>query len=100
MRAVASLREHGDLPEIEAPQVIVIRVSGISHDSFQANVGQALAVAQTGDASRLTPQELAVQVAEYLAEVVTLVPAYREIATVSSSVNGDIVIALHPHKMR
>lgn len=98
LRAVAAMRERGELPEVETPKISVSRVSREGVARFQSNVGQALAIAQTGDLPHLTPQALASAVADYLREVVDLVPAYHDVAMVESSDDGSLTITLRDPK--
>ncbi len=93
LRAVAAMREHGDLPEVETPRITISRVSS-GAATFRANVGQALAAAKIGDQSSLGPLTLASAVADYLRDVVDLVPAYHDVASVTSTDDGSILITL------
>ncbi len=94
LRAVAAMRERGELPEIEAPSIVVVHAMSAGAKTFRANVGQALAAAQTDEQTRLSAQALAHAVADYLREVVDLVPAYHEVAAVTSTDDGSLIITL------
>lgn len=94
LRAIASMREHGDLPEIESPRILITRTSLGGSTAFIASVGQALAAALLRDQPSPSPRALASSVAEYLREVVELVPAYHEIASVTSTEDGSVIITL------
>lgn len=95
LRAIAAMGERGDLPAFEPPTISVWRVTNGDAARFRSNVGEALAAAQTGEQPRLSPQALASAVAGYLREVVDLVPAYHEVASVESSGDGSLTITLH-----
>jgi hypothetical protein len=63
--------------------------------NFRANVGQALAAgSQDQRASAANPKALAAIVASYLVEVVDIVPAYRDVASVTSADDGSLTIVL------
>lgn len=94
LRGIASMREHGDLPEIESPRIVIMRTSLGGSSTFIANVGQALAAALTSDQPPLSPRAIASSITEYLREVVELVPAYHDIASVTSTEDGSILITL------
>jgi hypothetical protein len=94
LRAVAAMREHGELPEVETPSISVSRVSSGGAALFRSNVGQALATAQTGEHPNQSPQAFARAVADYLREVVDLVPAYYDVASVESGNDGSLTITL------
>ncbi len=94
LRAVAAMREHGELPEFETPRITIARVNGSGAPAFRSNVGQALASAQTGAQPPQSARALAVAIAGYLREVVDLVPAYHDVALVTSSSDGSLTITL------
>ena len=94
LRSIAAMRERGELPEFEPPTISVARLSASDHARFRSDVGQALAASQTGDQPRLSPQKLASAIADYLREVVDLVPAYRDVASVEASDDGSLTITL------
>lgn len=100
LRAVAAMREHGELPEIETPKIAIARVTDASAETFRSNVGQALAIAQAGEQPRLSPQALASAIAGYLREVVDLVPAYSDITSVTPSDDGSLLITLRGPESR
>jgi hypothetical protein len=100
LRAVAAMRERDELPAIDAPQITVLRVPDSMGETFHANVGQALAVAQVSAPPRLSAQALASAVAEYLRDVIDLVPAYHNIAAVASTDDGTLIITLRSAETR
>jgi hypothetical protein len=94
LRSIAAMRERGELPEFEPPMISVARLTGSDPARFHCNAGQALAAGQTGDQPRLSPQDLAHTIANYLREVVDLVPAYHDVAAVEASDDGSLTITL------
>lgn len=95
LRAVAALRERGELPEVERPQISVARVAGDGPAVYRSNLGVALAEAMAGDAQpAANPYRLAVSVVEYLSEVVELVPAYHDVQSVTAAEDGSITVTL------
>ncbi len=94
LRAIAAMRERGDLPEVETPRITVTAVSGVNAETFRSNVGQALAAAQTGEHPLMSPHTLATTIADYLSEVVDLVPAYHDVASVRALDDGTLIITL------
>lgn len=95
LRAIAAMRERGELPTMEAPRLTVIPVKGKRADAYRANIGEALAAAQTDPGAHQAPVALGTAVANYLSEVVDLVPAYRDVAAIELAENGDVLISLH-----
>lgn len=95
MRAVAALRERGELPEVERPQISVARVAGEGPAVYRSNLGVALAKAVTGDAQpAANPYRLAVSVVEYLSEVIELVPAYHDVLAITAAEDGSVTVTL------
>jgi hypothetical protein len=93
LRAIAAMRERGDIPPMDAPQITVRRITGASTCAYHANIGQALAASQTTQDS-LPPEALGASVATYLAEVADLVPAYHDVAAIELVEGGAILITL------
>lgn len=94
LRGVAALRERGEFPEVETPSITIARVTDSGSETYYSNVGQALATAQIGEQPRQSAQAFARALADYLREVVDLVPAYRDVAAVTSTDNGSLIITL------
>lgn len=94
LRAIAVMRERGEFPEMETPKITVARLTNASVETFHSNAGQAIAAAQTGEQPHPSAQALARAVADYLREVVDLVPAYHEVASVTSTDDGSLIITL------
>lgn len=94
LRAVAALREQGELPEMEPPRISVTQVTNSTGLAYHANIGPALAEAQTAQSNALTAENLARRVADYLEEVVDLVPAYHDIAAIALAPNGSLIITM------
>jgi hypothetical protein len=89
LRAIAALRERGELPEVEHPSVTVTRLASETL-AYRSNAGAAIAAAQPDD--RQSARDLAHAIAAYLAEVVDLVPAYHEVRAIMPADDGTITI--------
>ena len=93
LRALAALRERNALPSIDLPPVALAPLS--EAPGYRTRVAREIAAAADAAEIEHRPIEaLATLIANYLAEVVDLVPAYTEIARVESDDGGDILLFL------
>lgn len=90
LRAIAAMRERGELPEFEHPNVTVTRLASETL-AYRSNVGAAIADAQPDD--RQSARDLAHAIAAYIAEVVDLVPAYHDVRAITPADDGTITIS-------
>lgn len=92
LRAVAAMRERGDLPDVENPLLTITQLRSEGLPLYRSNAGAALFAAQQN--VRPTAAEFAEAIAAYLREVVDLVPAYSDVRLISPDQDGGIVITL------
>ena len=96
IRALAALRERGDLPEVEIPEFEVERPQIAAHGDYGTNVAMKLAAAVRSAGGKSNPRTLAEQIAGHVREIVDVVPAYHFIESVEVAGPGFINLRLRP----
>lgn len=93
LRAIAALRERNIVPSVDLPAIILVPLeNGRGYQTRIAiELAEAALVAEIPDVSA---EALATSIATYLDEIVGVVPAYEEIAHVTTAGAGVIHIYL------
>lgn len=93
MRALASLRERNIVPSVDLPAVTLIPLE--DERGYLTRIAIELAqAAAAADIPDVSAERLAASLAAYLDEVVSVVPAYEDIARVIPADGGVIHIYL------
>lgn len=93
LRALAALRERNALPSVDLPPVALTPLA--EAPGYRTRVINAIvAAADAAEIEHRPVEALATLLANYLAEVVDLVPAYSEIARVERADDGEILLYL------
>ncbi|HEX9035596.1 MAG TPA: hypothetical protein VF808_01245 [Ktedonobacterales bacterium] len=92
LRAIAALREHGELAAADTPPLTLTRLDLPGQIVYRSNAGVALS-AELSDRAN-APFELAAKLAAYLRDVIDTVPAYHDVQAVEAEHNGNLLISL------
>lgn len=95
-RAVAALREQGEIPNVELPAFDVERPQVAAHGDYATNVAMKLAAAAKTAGQKVNPRALGESIAARIRETVALVPAYDLVESVEVAGPGFINIRLKP----
>jgi arginyl-tRNA synthetase len=94
--AVATLQEHGQIPNVEVPAFDVVRPQIAAHGDYATNVAMKLAAALREAGGKSNPRALAETIAQQIREMVDVVPAYDLVRAVEVAGPGFINLRLDP----
>ena len=95
-KSVATLRERGELPDVEPPAIEVTRPQYIEHGDYATNIAMKYAATARAAGQKANPRALADTLASHIRETVELVPAYDLVAAVEVAGPGFINLRLRP----
>lgn len=96
-RSVATLREAGQLPEVDIPPFDIERPQIAAHGDYATNVAMKLAAAAKSAGQKVNPRALAETIATHIRETVDVVPAYDLVSSVEVAGPGFINLRLKTH---
>jgi arginyl-tRNA synthetase len=95
-RAVAALRENGELPDVGLPDFEISRPQIAAHGDYATNVAMKLTAAAKAAGQKSNPRAIAEAIATRMRETVGVVPAYDLIQSVEVAGPGFINLRLAP----
>jgi arginyl-tRNA synthetase len=95
-KSVVSLRESGELPDVQSPPIEIDRPQLAAHGDYATNVAMKLAATLRASGEKSNPRALAEKIADHIRETVAVVPAYDLVQSVEVAGPGFINLRLSP----